>query len=258
VITSLLCGPVFHISPTLQHPASHLPLAHFSMSQSQPRRPSGPPATARVPSGAVVGVSETTPLLPSGVKRPASSPASAIPQSVPSYNAAPPSAAPPPAQPVAPLPRLSGLVGLDKPASTWTELGVLVRSSIPLSAGLMLENALNTINILIVGRLGPAELAVAGNSSLLIMVTGESRARASRVVLGFWGRMCVLGYSTRRASLCASCPIAASPGSPAVVDCGRSCELGTCVGLEAVTLGRASGVTYRYSLGTSWILGSHR
>lgn len=50
---------------------------------------------------------------------------------------------------------------------------MLVHSSIPLSAGLMLENALNTINILIVGRLGSAELAVAGNSSLLIMVTGE-------------------------------------------------------------------------------------
>ncbi|TXT04828.1 hypothetical protein VHUM_04096 [Vanrija humicola] len=65
-----------------------------------------------------------------------------------------------------------GLVGLNRPASTANELKVLVRSSIPLTMGLMLENALNTINVLIVGRLGAGELAVVGNSSLLILVTG--------------------------------------------------------------------------------------
>ncbi|KAL1404977.1 ethionine resistance protein [Vanrija albida] len=65
-----------------------------------------------------------------------------------------------------------GVVGLNRPASTLNELKVLVRNSIPLTMGLMLENALNTINVLIVGRLGPGELAVVGNSSLLILVTG--------------------------------------------------------------------------------------
>lgn len=51
-------------------------------------------------------------------------------------------------------PRLHTLDGLNKPATTWTEFGVLARSSIPLSAGLALENALSTINILVVTTLG--------------------------------------------------------------------------------------------------------
>lgn len=71
--------------------------------------------------------------------------------------------------------RFHGLPGMNRPATVWNEFRVLVASSVPLSAGLMLENALNTINILVCGRLGAAELAVAGNSSLLVMVTGESR-----------------------------------------------------------------------------------
>lgn len=50
---------------------------------------------------------------------------------------------------------------------------MLIKSSIPLAAGLMLENALSTINALVVSRLGATELAVCGNSSLLVMVTGE-------------------------------------------------------------------------------------
>jgi hypothetical protein len=70
--------------------------------------------------------------------------------------------------------RFHGLPGMNRPATVLNEFRVLVASSIPLSAGLMLENALNTINILVCGRLGAAELAVAGNSSLLVMVTGES------------------------------------------------------------------------------------
>lgn len=69
--------------------------------------------------------------------------------------------------------RHHGVIGLNRPASTVNELKVLVRNSIPLTMGLMLENALNTINVLIVGRLGPGELAVVGNSSLLILVTGQ-------------------------------------------------------------------------------------
>lgn len=52
------------------------------------------------------------------------------------------------------VPRLHTLDGLNKPATTWTEFGVLARSSIPLSAGLALENALSTINILVVTTLG--------------------------------------------------------------------------------------------------------
>lgn len=51
-------------------------------------------------------------------------------------------------------PRLHTLDGLNKPATTWTEFGVLCRSSVPLSAGLALENALSTINILVVTTLG--------------------------------------------------------------------------------------------------------
>lgn len=70
-------------------------------------------------------------------------------------------------------PRLHGLVGLNRPPTVWTETNVLIKSSIPLAAGLMLENALSTINALVVSRLGATELAVCGNSSLLVMVTGE-------------------------------------------------------------------------------------
>lgn len=51
-------------------------------------------------------------------------------------------------------PRLHTLDGLNKPATTWTEFGVLARSSVPLSAGLALENALSTINVLVVTTLG--------------------------------------------------------------------------------------------------------
>lgn len=121
-------------------------------------------------------MTENTPLLPSPtVKRVPAQPYSSAP-----YTAVP--AAVPALERVES--RLHGLVGLDRPASTWNELRVLVKSSIPLSIGLMLENALNTINILIVGRLGPSELAVAGNSSLLIMVTGK----------------CLLLFSDRRLS----------------------------------------------------------
>lgn len=69
--------------------------------------------------------------------------------------------------------RYHGLPGMNLAPTVVNEFRVLVASSVPLSAGLMLENALNTINILVCGRLGATELAVAGNSSLLIMVTGE-------------------------------------------------------------------------------------
>ncbi|BEJ14558.1 hypothetical protein CspHIS471_0403250 [Cutaneotrichosporon sp. HIS471] len=68
--------------------------------------------------------------------------------------------------------RFHGLPGMNRPATVWTEFGVLVASSFPLSMGLMLENALNTINVFVCSRLGSAELAVAGNSSLFVMVTG--------------------------------------------------------------------------------------
>ncbi|GMK58718.1 hypothetical protein CspeluHIS016_0601600 [Cutaneotrichosporon spelunceum] len=68
--------------------------------------------------------------------------------------------------------RFHGLPGMNRPATVWNEFRVLVATSLPLCMGLMLENALNTINVLVCSRLGSAELAVSGNSSLLVMVTG--------------------------------------------------------------------------------------
>lgn len=129
----------------IQLPGQHAAATAAQKSAQKPARPPGVP-----PSPPAGQATETTPLLP-----PAGAP---VPSSAPVAVAKRP---------------LSGLDGLDKPPTTWNELGVLVKTSVPLSAGLMLENALNTINILVAGRLGPQELAVAGNSSLLIMVTGE-------------------------------------------------------------------------------------
>ncbi|KAL7421401.1 ethionine resistance protein [Cryptotrichosporon argae] len=64
-----------------------------------------------------------------------------------------------------------GLVGLDAPATTRTELGVLVRSATPIAAGLMMETVLNVINVLVVGRRSATDLAVVGNSAMLAGVT---------------------------------------------------------------------------------------
>lgn len=66
-----------------------------------------------------------------------------------------------------------GLKGLDKAPSVSTELSILIRTSIPLAAGLLLEMMLNTISVLVVGRLGSRDLAVIGNSTLLTGVTGK-------------------------------------------------------------------------------------
>lgn len=129
-------------NPTMARPThgrtpstSALPVLPTKPGQSaRPRVPSGQPAagTAGVPSagagaiggtGSVVtvqnGVTEQSPLLPKP-----------------------------------PRMHMHTLDGLNKPATTWTEFGVLARSSVSLSAGLMLENALSTINILIVTTLG--------------------------------------------------------------------------------------------------------
>lgn len=112
--------------------------ASLSAASGAAPAPAAPPAPAPAGNGA----SETTPLLP--------------PQPVEAEV----------------KPRLHGLVGLNRPPTVVTEASVLVRSSVPIAAGLMLENALSTINALVVSRLGAMELAVCGNSSLLVMVTG--------------------------------------------------------------------------------------
>lgn len=155
--------------------------ADFSVGQGHTRRVSADPV--RRISGAAVAASERTPLL----APPAPSAGAGLPPTGASYASVVRGAgtggdnechsdalAVRRASAVSTKGRFHGLPGMDKAPTVWNEFRVLVKSSLPLSAGLMLENALNTINILVCGRLGASELAVAGNSSLLIMVTGES------------------------------------------------------------------------------------